>query len=127
MRSRSDIQAGFDDALVAKRNAKAAICAKQTLLANGHHFFAAARQRAHDGCAAANVGAVAHNDSSRDATFHHGSAKCACVEVAEAFVHHGGAACEVCAKPNAAGIGNAHARRHHVVGHARKLVDAVNN
>ena len=42
-------------------------------------------------------------------------------------MHHGGATCEVGAKPNAAGIGNAHARWHHVVGHARKLVDAVNN
>jgi hypothetical protein len=40
-------------------------------------------------------------------------------------VHHGGAGCEVGAETDPVGVGDAHARRHHVVDHAGELVEPV--
>ena len=71
---------------------------------------AAAGERAHDGCAAADVAAVADDDALRDASLDHRGAERAGVEVHEALVHDGGAGGEVRAEPHARGIGDAHAR-----------------
>ncbi len=40
-------------------------------------------------------------------------------------MHDGGSFAEVGAEAHAGGVGDAHARRHHVVGHFRKLVNAA--
>ena len=47
------------------------------------------------------------------------------VEVDEALVHDRRALGQMRAQPDAVGVGDAHAGRHHVVDHARELVDAV--
>ena len=58
-------------------------------------------------------------------TLDHRGPERAGVEVAETFVHHGGALGEVGSESLTTGVGDAHARWHHIVGHARKLVDAM--
>ena len=85
----------------------------------------AARERAHDRGAAADVAAVADHDAGRDAPLDHRRAERAGVVVDEALVHDRGALGEVRAEPHAVGVGDAHAARHDVVDHARELVDAV--
>ena len=68
--------------------------------------------------------AVAGHDAGRDAAFDHGGAQRAGVEVHEAFVHDGGAFGEVGTEADAVGVGDPDAGGHHVVHHARELVDA---
>ena len=94
-------------------------------LADGDGLLAAARERAHDRRAAADVAAVADHDAGRDATLDHRRAEGAGVEVAEALVHHDRALGEVRAQAHPRAVGDAHARRDDVVDHARELVDAV--
>ena len=85
---------------------------------------AAARQRAHDRGAAADVGAVADDDALRDAALDHRRAERARVEVHEALVHDGGAGGEVGAEAHARGVGDPHPVGHDVVEQPRELVDA---
>ena len=87
------------------------------------HLGPAARQRAHDRRAAADVGAVADDDSGGDPALDHRGAERAGVEVHEALVHDRRAVGEVRAEPYAVGVGDPHAGRGDVVGHARELVD----
>src|SRR5690242_10605804 len=54
-----DVAAGLDDAVVAERDAEARIGADQAALADAHLLLAAARQRAHQRGAAADVAAGA--------------------------------------------------------------------
>ena len=61
----------------------------------------------------------------RDPALDHRGAERAGVEVHEALVHHGRALGEVGAEAHAVGVGDPHAGRRDVVGHARELVDAV--
>lgn len=49
------IEAGFDRAAITERDARAAIGADQTVLTDGDDLLAAARERAHDRGAAADV------------------------------------------------------------------------
>src|ERR1043165_3550909 len=119
-----DIETGFHRAVVAEADAQAGVGAQQALLAEAGDLFAAARERAHDGGAAADVGTVAHHYAGAAADLDHALAQGAGVEIAEALVHHRGAFREVRAQAHAVGVGDAHARRDDVVGHARELVDA---
>ena len=93
------------------------------MLADGVLELAAAGQGAHDGRAAADVGAVADHDALRDAAFDHGDAEGARIEVHEAGVHDGGAFGQVRAQSHAVGVADAHAGRHDVVDHAGELVN----
>ncbi len=55
--------------------------------------------------------------------FHHGNAERASVKVHEAGMHDGGTFGKVGAQTHAVGIADTHAGRHHIVDHARELVD----
>ena len=66
-----DVQACFDDSVVAERDADAGVGAEQGVLADGVAELAAAGQGAHDGGTAADVGAVADDDALRDTAFDH--------------------------------------------------------
>src|SRR5579883_202937 len=121
----SDIAAGLDHAIVAQRNTQTGIGADQAALADAHLLLAAAAQGAHQRGAAADVAAGADHDALADAALDHAGAERAGVVIAESLVHHHRALGEVSAQPNATGIGDAHAARHDVVGHARDLVDAL--
>src|SRR5690606_25480499 len=57
--------------------------------------------------------------------FDHGNTQRAGVKVHEAFVHDGGAFTNVSTQAHARGIGNAHAFRYYVIGHAREFIHAV--
>ena len=118
-----DVEAGLDDAVIAEGDADAGVRAEQAALADGDDFLAATGQRAHDGGAAAHVGAVTHDDASGNATLDHGGAQRAGVEVDEALVHDGGALSEVGAQAHAVRVADAHAGWHDVVDHAREFVD----
>ena len=122
-RAAGHVQAGLDDAVVAERDAEAGVGAQQAALADRDDRRAAARQRAHDRGAAADVRAVADDDAGRDPPLDHRRAERAGVEVDEALVHDRRALGEVGAEPHAVGVGDPHARRRDVVGHARELVD----
>ena len=124
-RAGRDVQAGLDDAVVAEADADAAVRAEQAAFADRDLLLAAARQRAQDRRAAADVAAVADDHAAADAALDHRRAERAGVEVAEALVHHRGALGEVGAETDPRRVGDAHAGRDHVVGHPRELVDAV--
>ncbi|KAG1244485.1 hypothetical protein G6F68_015431 [Rhizopus microsporus] len=124
-RAGGDVAAGLDHAIIAQRDAQARVGAQQAALADGHHLFATAGHGAHDGGAAADVGAVIDDDARADAAFDHRRAERAGVEVAEPFVQHGGACRQVCAQPHARGVRDAHAAGHDVVGQAGNPVDAA--
>ena len=93
------------------------------MLADGVLELAATGQGAHDGCAAADVGTVADHNALGDSAFHHGNAERASVKVHEAGMHDGGTFGKVGAQTHAVGIADTHAGRHHIVDHARELVD----
>ncbi len=95
-----DVQAGFDGAAVAQRNAGAGIGAQQAAFAQGNDDVAAARQGAHGGRATADVGAFTYKHASGDAAFDHARAFSACVKVDEAFVHDGSAFTHISAQAN---------------------------
>lgn len=116
-------RACFDHAVVSQGDADAGVRAEQGVLADGVLELAAAGQGAHDGRAAADVGAVADHDALRDAAFDHGDAEGARIEVHEAGVHDGGAFGQVRAQSHAVGVADAHAGRHDVVDHAGELVN----
>src|SRR5690606_39102013 len=120
-----DVQAGFDGIAVAQRDADTGVSADQAAFTDGNDDVAATGQRAHGGAAAAEVRALADEDTRRDASFDHAGAFSAGVEVDEAFVHHRGAFADVGAQANARTVGDAYAGRHHVVGHLGKLVDRI--
>ena len=120
-----EIQAGLDRALVAERDAEPGIGAEQASFADGDDLLAAAGERAHDRRSAADVRAVADHHPGADAALDHGSSERAGVEVAEALMHDRGALAEMRAEAHAVGVGDAHAARHDIVGHARELVDGV--
>src|SRR5690625_3294893 len=122
LRARGDVEAGFDNAVIAKRNAHAGVCTEQAALTDGNGLLAATGQGAHDGCATADIGAVANDDTCGNTSFNHGSTKGAGVEVYESFVHNGGAFCQVCTQAHAVCVTDANAGRNDVVHHAWELV-----
>src|SRR6202020_2869537 len=65
--TRGDVETGFDDAVVAQRDAQPGIRPEQAVLADRDHLGATAGQRAHDRGAAADVRAVADHDTRPDA------------------------------------------------------------
>jgi hypothetical protein len=93
------------------------------VLADGVLKLAATGQGAHDGCAAADIGTVADHNTLGNTAFHHGNAERAGVEVHEAGMHDGGAFGKVGTQTHAVGVADTHAGRHHIVDHARELVD----
>src|SRR5690606_2759304 len=82
-----DVQPGLDDAVVPERDAEAGVRPEEAALADRDDLLAAAGQGAHDRGAAADVGAVAHDDARGDAALDHRGAEGARVEVHEALVH----------------------------------------
>ncbi|MPM19882.1 hypothetical protein SDC9_66309 [bioreactor metagenome] len=118
-----DVQAGLDHAVVTQRDADPGVGAEQAALADDDAFLAAARQGAHDGRAAADVGAVVDDNTLGDAPLHHRMAQRAGVEVHEALVHDGGALGQMGTEPGPVGIGEAYATRDDIVDHPRELVD----
>ena len=106
-----DVQAGLDDAVVAEADADTAVRAEQAPFADRDLLLAAARQRAQDRRAAADVAAVADDHAGADAALDHRRAERAGVEVAEALVHHRGARGEVGAETDPRRVGDAHAGR----------------
>src|SRR5690606_10042539 len=119
------IQARFDGAAVAQRNTDTGVGADQALFTHGNNDIAATGQGAHGRAAAAQVRTVAHDYAGRNTAFNHGNAQRAGVKVHKTFVHDGGAFTDVSAQTHAGGIGNTHAFRYHVVGHAREFIHAV--
>lgn len=119
------VEAGFDGATIAERDADAAIGAEQAVLTDGDDLLAAARERAHDRGATADVGVLANEDTGRDTPFDHGRAFGAGIEVDEALVHHRRAHAEIRTKPDARRVSDAHPARDDVVRHGRKLVHAI--
>src|SRR5688572_4844013 len=83
-----DVAPCFDNAPVAQRDPDSGVRSEQAALADGDHGRSAARERADDRCAAADVGAVANDDSRADAPFDHRRAERPGVVVDEALVHH---------------------------------------
>ncbi len=82
-----NVQPRFDGAEVAQADAAAGIGANEAVFADADFFFAATRERAHQGGAATQIGTVAHDHAGRDTTFDHAGAEGAGIEVHEAFVH----------------------------------------
>src|SRR5690554_1987431 len=117
-----DVQACFNRAAVAQRDADAGVGAQQAVFAYGDDDVTAARQGAHSGAAATQVGALADDHAGGDAPFDHAGAFGTGVEVDETFVHDGSAFAHVGAQTNPGGVGDAHALGYHVVGHLRELV-----
>src|SRR5690606_8959440 len=122
----SYVEACLDGAAVAERDAKAGVGANQAVLADADDGLVATGEGAEDAAATAEVAVGLHEDTSGDAPFNHGGAFGTGVEVAEAFVHHGGAFTDVGTEAHARGVGNTHTAGDDVVGHARELVDGEN-
>ncbi len=120
--SSSDVETGFDLAVVAQGNTDASVRADQAALTDSDLLRAAAGKRAHDGRAAADIAAIVDRDTLADTSFHHRLAERAGIEVDEAFMHHRGTNTNVGPEAYAIAIGNAHASRNHEVEHRRKLV-----
>ncbi len=119
------IETGFDRAAITERDARAAIGADQTVLTDGDDLLAAARERAHDRSAAADVGVLADEDTGRDAAFDHGRTFSAGVEVDEAFVHDRRAFTDIGAEAHARAVANTDIIQNNVLAHRRELVDGV--
>src|SRR5690554_3092187 len=117
-----DVQASFNRAAVAQRDTDAGVGAQQAVFAYGDDDVTAARQGAHRGAAATQVGALADDHAGGDAAFNHAGAFGTGVEVDETFVHYGSAFTHVCAQTNPRCVGDAHALWDHVIGHLRELV-----
>src|SRR5699024_479859 len=71
-RTRSEVEARLDDAVVTDGDADTGVGAQQAAGADGDTVGAATGERAHDGRAAADVRAVADDDALRDASCDHG-------------------------------------------------------
>ncbi len=83
---------------------------------------AAAPERAHDRGAAADVRLGLDHDAGRNPPLYHRRPERAGVEVDEPGIHDRSSDGEVGAEANVVGVGDANARGHYVVGHARELV-----
>ena len=88
-RAGGDVEPGLDGAVVAEADADAGVGAEQAALADADDLAAAARERAHDRAAAADVRAVADDHAGRDPALDHRVPERARVVVHEALVHHG--------------------------------------
>src|SRR5690242_9072262 len=64
--ARGHVAAGLDDAVVAERDPDAGVRADEAALPDPDDLLAAARQGAHDRCAAADVGPLADDDAGGD-------------------------------------------------------------
>src|SRR6218665_3675521 len=61
--SRGDVEPGFDDGVIANRDANSGVRAEQRALTNAHALSPAARQRAHDGCPPTDIRANTDDNS----------------------------------------------------------------
>jgi len=111
-----DVETRFDHAVVAEAEADARVRPEQAAFADRDDVGPAARQRAQDRRAPADVAPVTDDDTGRDATFDHRRPERAGVEVAEALVHDDGALGEVGAEADAGRVGDAHLPAQRVTG-----------
>src|SRR5688572_12071155 len=114
LRAGGDVAAGLDDAVVAERDTDPGVRADQAALADPDDLLAAA-----------DVAAVADDDTRGDPALHHGDADGAGVEVDEPLVHDGRTGGQVRAEPDPVGVGDPYPRRGHVVDHPGELVHPV--
>src|SRR5699024_2384728 len=105
-RTRGEVEARLDDAVVTDGDADTGVGAQQAAAADVDAVGAAIGERAYDGRAAADFRAVADADALRDASFDHGRSQSAGVVVDEALVHHGRAGGQMSAEPDTASIGD---------------------
>ena len=122
---RHDIDPSSHDAVIPERNARAGKRADEGTIAYFDDHLAPTGHRALDGRCATKIGLVADDDALAHPTFDHRFSEGARVEVDEARRHDGGALANVGAEAYPSAVGNADTRRHHVVGHVRKFVHAV--
>ncbi len=118
------VQAGLDRDVVTHRNAEAGVGPQQAAVADVHPGGATARQRSHDGGAAADVAGTLDHHPCRDSSFDHAALQGAGVEVDETLVHDGCPYGQVGTQPYAGAVGDTHPRRDVVVRHGGELVHA---
>lgn len=121
------VQSGLDHRVVADGDPDPGVGAQQDAGTDRDLDLATTRQRAHDGCATADVRLVTHDHTLRDAAFDHRHTESSGVEVDEALVHDRRSLTEVGPQTDARTISDAHAQqaRFDVVDIAREPVGSV--